>query len=344
MRRATPGALLVLAIGTAAAARAEVLSGVPVAGGDPNAVVDGWLACRAANSKAGDCPALRAAAIDVLSTDLRTLGAGGNFAPLPTLLAVLARSPEPELRAAAADGIGMLGPRPTETPALAAAFGEAVPAVRLSAKLALQASSDPVAQALASRAVGAERWQGFGPEGPPNLPQLGVPLYAGAVPLRFAIALAKGSAQLVSSDPVEKVVAFYAAKSKRQPLGLDEFAAAFSGQPAEEESGDAGGGMPSADDMARAMEMAMQMGQAMNEAMNAGKSMHEAAAELAGAATSADAAASDYANPAIYGSPRVVVLEESSVTGTRKPVRYVVVYRDLALGKTGIAVHAPPVL
>lgn len=329
-------------------ASAEVLGGRPAtAGASPD--LDAWLACARTDPQTPECRARRAAAVPALAKDLETLGAAGNLLTVQLLTSALA-SPEPELRAAAADGIGMSGPTPAETEALATAFNDPVPAVRLSARAALSTSHDPRAQALAGRALRTDLWKGFAAERDPDLGKLGIPLYAGATPLRFAVDLPEGTAQLASADPVERVLAFYAGKAAGRAMTLEEFAAAYAGgtsgwgdeeEPGEEEaSGDDESGMPSAADMARAMAMMARM----NEAMAAGKSIEQVGLEMAGAAESAESAASAYADSGIYGSPRVLVLEESEVTGRRKPVRYVVIYRDETLHRTGVALHAPAVL
>jgi hypothetical protein len=102
--------------------------------------------------------------------------------------------------------------------------------------------------------------------------------------------------------------------------------------------------MPSADDMAKAMAMMQAMNEAMNAATESGQSVQEATMSLGGAATPAGSAQDLYGDEQVYGAPRVIVLEETAALGETKPVRYVVVFRDLTLGKTGIALHAPPVL
>jgi len=338
-------AAVVLIVVAARGAGGEVLGGRPASSGaSPD--LDAWLACARTSPQTPECRSRRAVAVPALVQDLKALGASGNFLPLPLLTGVL-KSPEPELRAAAADGIGMIRPTPAETPALAAAFNDPVPAVRQSARLAPSASNDPKAQTLAERALHPDRWKGFEADKDPNLGKLGIPLYAGATPLRFAVDLTEGSAQLATSDPVEKVVSFYAGRAKRQALTLDEFAASYgeeSSDDSEEEeyddSGDDEYDMPSAADMARAMAMM----QKMNEAMASGKSIEEFGREMGGAGETAESALSAYSDARIYGAPKVVVLEENDLTGQRRPVRYVVVFRDETLGRTGIALHGPPTM
>lgn len=341
------GVVAVLSLAGAGVAHGEVLSGEPIAA-DATAAVDGWLACRDVKPRTANCPALRAAAIETLATDLRTLGSGGNFGPLPLLVRVLAKSPEAELRAAAADGVGMIGPTAAETAALAAAFNDPVPAVRQSARLALSSSKDPAATVLAGRAVRAEQWKSFEPERAADLSKLKVPVYAGASLLRFASDVQQGTALFASADGPDAVVGFYAAKAKRRALSREEFVAAYGEKQAAEESGEEAGedseeenefGVDEAD-LARAMAMM----DVVNEQLDAGKSMEEAQQALVDQASASDVSADAYADEAVYDSPRFVVLEESDLSGKKKPMRYVVVFRDKTLGRTGIALHAPPAL
>jgi hypothetical protein len=336
MRR-SPLILILPLLLSASGAAPEVL-GVRSTASNSGPDLDAWAACRKTNPASAQCRSLRSAAVAELAQDLKSLGGAGNIWPVPLLTRALA-SPEPELRAAAADGLGMIGPTAAETPALAAAFDDPVPAVRQSARLALGASRDPAAQALAGRAVHPERWKSLDPDQDAGIAKLKLPLYPGAKPLRFATDLGQGSAQLATGDAPDAVVAFYAGKAGRKALSLAEFKTAYSGSGKEEEedSGDSEGGFDAA-----AMAKAMAMAQKMNEQMEKGKSIEEIGREMGGAGESADSAADAYSDARIYGSPRVVVLEESDWHGGKKPLRYVVVFRDQTLGRTGIALHGPP--
>jgi hypothetical protein len=91
---------------------------------------------------------LRQNAIDILKDDILAMGATANPVYLPTLVKVL-RSREPELRAAAADAIGMIGPTPAETAELARLRDDDVPEVATAARVALSISSDAAAKDLA---------------------------------------------------------------------------------------------------------------------------------------------------------------------------------------------------
>ena len=160
----------------------------------------------------------RADAVPILTEDLLTLGSTANPHHFPLLVGTLS-SDVPDLRAAAADAIGMIGPTADQTPALATALNDPVPAVRGSALKTLRASTDPYAQELVAR---ARREQGlrYMPESVPGEKELGVPLYPGARFLYFASSFSEGRAAFSTCDEPASVVAFYAGKFHRPGLGL----------------------------------------------------------------------------------------------------------------------------
>lgn len=79
---------------------------------------------------------LRESAVRVLTQDIETMGASGAPAYLP-ILTVILRSREAELRLAAADSIGMIGPTAAETPELTRLLNDPVPGVAAAARRAL---------------------------------------------------------------------------------------------------------------------------------------------------------------------------------------------------------------
>ncbi len=98
------------------------------------------------------CETLRLEAVPMIKEDVLTLGSSANPAHLHVLADIL-QSDEAELRAAAADAIGMIGPTPAETTALTVAFNDRVPDVRRSAQLALEQSRDPAAKTIVDRGM-----------------------------------------------------------------------------------------------------------------------------------------------------------------------------------------------
>lgn len=90
-------------------------------------------------------------AVRILREDILTMGATADQSHLPTLVKVL-RSTEPDLREAAANAIGMIGPTPAETTALAQLLPDPVAPVARAARRALEASPDPAAVQLLANA------------------------------------------------------------------------------------------------------------------------------------------------------------------------------------------------
>lgn len=81
-------------------------------------------------------PKLRTDAVAVLKDDIETMGATANPGYLPILAKVLG-SDEPELRLAAVDAMGMIGPTDAETPAITRLLNDPVPDVAAAARRAL---------------------------------------------------------------------------------------------------------------------------------------------------------------------------------------------------------------
>lgn len=92
----------------------------------------------------------RAAAVEVLKDDIRTMGATADPAHLPVLIKLL-RSDVPELRLAAADAIGMIRPTAVETADLLKLAQDPSAPVANAARRALGASSDPAAREAAAK-------------------------------------------------------------------------------------------------------------------------------------------------------------------------------------------------
>ena len=93
----------------------------------------------------------RDGAVRILREDILTMGATADQSHLPTLIKVL-RSKEPDLREAAANAMGMIGPTANETNALAQLLRDPVAPVAQAARRALEASPDPAAADLLARA------------------------------------------------------------------------------------------------------------------------------------------------------------------------------------------------
>jgi HEAT repeat protein len=97
----------------------------------------------------------RAAAVQILQDDIRTMGATADAAHLPMLTKLLS-SDVPEIRSAAADAIGMISPTAAETAALAKLAEDLSAPVAAAARRALSASSDPAAREIAAKTAASK--------------------------------------------------------------------------------------------------------------------------------------------------------------------------------------------
>lgn len=305
-------------------------------GYDARAAVE--QACTAPASPAS--PACEAAREDLarqaaitLATGARHLGSG-----LSEIAGLAADSGYPALRAAAATALASPFATAAETPLLAELADDPVPAVRIAALRALRSSNDPRAQRIARRAdaFGDRPTTGEAaeqPEAAPAAARMGVPLPAGAVYLHFASDPAAGRYAWHTVEPAERVLTALRGKGKG-PLSPDEFRAQAQPKP-----GGGASGMPSADEMQRAMAMAEQMMKAMEGAQ--GKSPQEQAAAMERASHGVSSLDSDlagaYEKEELFVDPRLVIVplaEGGEVV--------VAVYADPVVGGTGVTLHRAP--
>jgi hypothetical protein len=324
--RPLPAFLFLLAALPALAAERAVF--VPAGGGSVDAEC-------AAPASAGCTAALERLARR--AADDLTLVANSGKAEVKAKARDAATLPFASLRASAASALGRLSPGPEDTALLAALLNDAVPLVRRSAKGALDSSSDPAARRLAQR-VRASQGDKATPQPVPTAEQLKVPLWAGAQFLFYASSRHDGVAEFATPDAAEKVAAFYEAKYGKAQ-SVDEFeASAKAGQKA----------MPDFSSQAYQdqMKAAMDAQKAYADALKAGKSPQEASQAMVAAMSKIAPANPERIrdtlrnNKEIYGAPKLFVVEKGMMPGA--PNRLVAVYRDLLLGRTGIAVFTAP--
>jgi hypothetical protein len=157
------GSLLGLVLCAGMPAHATVMRGidteVPVAAveesgeSEEDQAVNAYLqSCLAGLKQVKGCDALRQEAVPIIKEDVLTLGASADPAQLPVLVDIL-QSDEADLRVAAADAIGMIGPTPAETPALMIAFNDRIPTVRSAAYMALEQSRDPATKSIVDKGM-----------------------------------------------------------------------------------------------------------------------------------------------------------------------------------------------
>ncbi|QSQ26420.1 HEAT repeat domain-containing protein [Pyxidicoccus parkwayensis] len=257
-----------------------------------------------------------------------------KYKPLARTAAAL---PFPGLQAAAAAALGNLEPDAKDTQLLTELLNHPVPKVRHAALRALGGSSDEKARPLLDRARD-DQGESTSPDTVPTEKSLGVPLPPGASYLYFASAPAQGRADFVTGESLDKVSAFYAGRFGTG-LTLKQFEKKELARQEKE------GMQMDAKQVEQMQKLQQEAQQAMMAAMQAGKSPQEAAAEMQRrfaefAPFDVEGLMSAFDRPEQLDSVRVFVAEKAARTG--KPVRLAVVYKDLALGKTGVSFITPP--
>ncbi|KAB2963631.1 MAG: hypothetical protein F9K18_08315 [Thermoanaerobaculia bacterium] len=211
--------------------------------------------------------------------------------------------------------------------------------MRAAALRSLASSQVASAQLLSRRArafgsSGAPELPADTPDSPPAAGAMGVPMPTDAVYLYFASAPDTGRYAWWTAQSPANVMAALRAKATKGPLTPEQFRAQAEEATAAPDLEE--GEMPSADDMARAMAMAEQMMKALEGAQ--GKSPEDQAAAMqraAGGMAAFDAdLAGNYEDAELFGDARLFVVP---VAGSGDAV--VAVYRDLAVGGTGLTVH-----
>lgn len=292
-------------------------------------------ACMDANSAA--CTAALEALARKAADDL-TIVANTGKPSVRRMARDAAKMPFASLRASGAAAFSHLSPGPEDSPLLTGLLNDPVPMVRKSALRALEVSSDPAVRTLVQRVRdGGNQADGARPQSVPTADQLKTPLYAGAQYLFFASRRPDGQSEFSTGDAYDKVAAFYASKYG-------------SGMTLEQLKKTAKGGentMPDFGSQAYQdqMQSMMDAQKAHEDALKAGKSEEDAAKAMMAAMQKkapADSSrmTSALGNKEIYGAPRLFVVEKGMMPGA--PNRLVAVYKDLLLGKTGIAIFTGP--
>ena len=270
-------------------------------------------------------------AVTILEADLMEMGSSADRASLPLLETVLRRG-EPELRAAAAHAIGMIGPTRTELPMLVEALNDPAPTVRDAVAQALDQIDDPSGRLLVRRmrSSGSERQRsradGVKPTVLPDASSLGMPVYSGATFLAFASDVGAGRVTFSTPDPIEKVLQFYQKAAGRSAVPGEEFSRAYLGA----SPGDPSGQQRLEKETEVWARTALQSGRPPAE-LEAG--MISRMAQLR------DLPLVRYADAEIYKSPVFIGFDAPASDGTPVRGRYVVVFEDRSLGRTGFALH-----
>lgn len=280
-------------------------------------VVDTFLAtCVGKRANTANCEPLRKDFIEILKDDVLRLGSTADRKYLPKILRMF--TSEAELRIAAADAIGMIGPQDSEVDALMPLTNDPVPDVRHAVANMLRQGKGPALALLKDRIIPLRT--GRTPDKPIDAAKFGLPIAPNSFYLFDSSDASVGRLSYVTKN-MNEITAFYKAKAKKGPFSLEEFKNKYRYQLqdedeavnlAQQEAGKELENMPPPDPTN----------------MRAYTEYMEKIASV-GARQGARILLDSY-EPKLFGSPTVYVLEERTIGHRSYPTRYVVLYQELA--------------
>jgi transcription antitermination factor NusG len=282
--------------------------------------VDG---CRKKPANEANCDKLRKDAVEILKEDLHTLGSSAKRTYMPIILKTF-KSDEPELRIAAADAIGMIGPQDSDADLLTPMTNDPVPDVRRAVGQMIARGKGPALTLLAQRTSSMRT--GLTPETATDATKFTMPVAPESAYLFYASDAAFGRLAYVVKG-MNETMAFFKGKAKKGPFKLEEFQEKYRYQLQDEQE---------------ALDQAQQAAgkqlenekppdptnlQAFTDYM---QRMQSVSMQGSSGRMSFDSYQSN-----LYGAPTVYVLEERQIGQRAYPTRYVVVYQELALKRPG---------
>lgn len=288
-----------------------------------DATLDSYLRdCDGKASKAANCEKLRKDTIDILKEDMYTLGSTASRTYLPEVIGMFS-SDEPDLRIAAADALGMIGPQDSDVEALVPLTNDPVPDVRQAVSQMIGRGKGTAVALLKQRALPLRT--GRMPEKPADTTKLNLPIAPNSTYLFDSSDASVGRLSYVTKN-MNEVTAFYKGKAKKGPFPLQEFKDKYRYQFQDENEA-----MQQAQEAEGKQVTAMQPPDPRN--MQAYAEFMQKIASV-GARQGSRIYLDSY-EPNLFGSPTVYVLEERQIGQRRYPTRYVVLYQEQAFKRPG---------
>jgi len=288
-----------------------------------DAILDSYLRdCDGKASKSANCEKLRKDIIDILKEDMYTLGSTTSRTYLPEIIGMFS-SDEPDLRIAAADALGMIGPQDSDVEALVPLTNDPVPDVRQAVSQMIGRGKGTAMALLKQRALPLRT--GRTPEKPADTSKLNLPFAPNSTYLFDSSDALVGRLSYVAKN-MNEVTAFYKGKAKKGPFPLQEFKDKYRYQFQDENE---------------AMQKAQEAeGKQVTDMQPPDPRNMQAYAEFMQKITSVGARQGsrmylDSYEPNLFGSPTVYVLQERQIGQRIYPTRYVVVYQEQAFKKPG---------
>jgi nucleosome binding factor SPN SPT16 subunit len=278
--------------------------------------------CQGKPATEAGCDKIRKDTIEILKEDLLTLGSSADRGFLLSILPVF-KSDEPELRIAAADAIGMIGPEDRDADLLALVTNDPVPDVRQAVAQMISHGKGSAISLLGQRIVSMRT--GLTPETPADAAKFNLPVAADSTYLFDSSDASVGRLSYIAkgkNDPAQ----FYKTKAKKGPFKLDEFKEKYRYQLQDEQEA-----------LNQAQE---EEAKQLEKVKPPDPTNMQAFMEYMGKMQSLNVERSsrmflDSYQPTLYGAPTVYVLEERQIGQRTYPTRYVVLYQEQALRKPG---------
>jgi len=272
--------------------------------------------------KDANCDKLRKDAVEILKEDLMTLGSTADRAYLPLIVGMF-KSDEVELRIAAADAIGMIGPQDSDVVMLAPLTNDPVPDVRQAASQMISRGKGNALTLLRERTMPMRT--GLTPDKPADAAKFAMPVAPDSTYLFDSSDAAVGRLSYIAKgkgDPAP----FYKAKAKKGPFKLEEFRQQYRFQLQDEQEA-----------LNQAQEAAAKQMENVKppDPTNAQAFMEYMEKLQSGQAGRGMRMLLDSYQSNLYGAPSVYVLEERQIGQRSYPTRHVVLYQEQALRKPG---------
>ncbi len=280
--------------------------------------------CGGKGVKDASCDKLSNNFVEILKEDLLTLGATADRQYIPDIARIFRRR-EVELRIAAADAIGMIGPQDADADMLIPLINDPVPDVRHAVSNMIPRGKGKALDILKERIFPIR--SGREVEKPADPAKYSMPVAPDSIYLFDSSDASKGRVSYVTrkkSDPLP----FFKGKAKKGPYKWDQFKELYRYQLQDEDE---------------ALNQAQQAAgkQLENEKPPDPATNMEAYVAYMQKLGSVSTQGSmgrmffDTYQANLYGAPTVYVLEERQIGQRSYPTRYVVVYQELALKKPG---------
>lgn len=280
--------------------------------------------CGGTAAKEASCDKLSNDFVAILKEDLLTLGATADRKYIPDIVRLFRKRHEVELRLAAADAIGMIGPQDQDVRILAPLVNDPVPDVRHAVSNMLVHGKGNAVALLKQRAIPLRT--GREAEKPVDPAQFSLPAVPNSVYLFDSSDATKGRLSYVAkgkSDPAQ----FFKAKAKKGPYKWEQFRELYRFQLQDEEE---------ALNQAQRAEAKQLENQKPPDPTNM-QAFLEYTQRLQSVSMQGSMGRMYFDNyqPSLYGSPTVYVLEERQIGQRSYPTRYVVVYQELVFKQPG---------